>query len=395
VLPQVALSPVIGVLADRWNRRLILIAADVLVALLTLLLAGLFGLGWQTPWQIYFFLFLRAVGSGFHTSAWGASVVLLVPRRHLARIQGLNQAVAGGMAMLSAPLGALLVSTLPIQAVLLIDVFTALPALVVLFLSRLPQPPRSGGPLPSMLQDVRDGLRYVLGWPGLLIILGMAALINALLTPTEALLPLLVTRHFGGGALQLGWLNAATGVGVVAGGIILGIWGGFRRRVVTAMIGLIGLGLGNAALGVIPAGSFWLALAATALAGLATPITNGSLGAVIQASVAPEMQGRVFALVLSLATAAAPLGLLLAGPIGDTLGVRIWFVIGGVVCSLMGVLGLCLPAVVGIEEGGAEPQSCGTAEPSCRAENPEPILEQTNKGTSRDSKCAEYRNDIS
>ena len=121
------------------------------------------------------------------------------------------------------------------------------------------------------------------------------------------------------------------------------------RRVITALCGLVGLGLGIVLTGSAPAEAFWMALAAQALTGLMMPITNGSFGAVLQASIAPEMQGRVFALILSAATAMAPLGLVIAGPVSDVIGVRAWFWLAGLTCTGMGLLGFGLPVVLGFE----------------------------------------------
>lgn len=350
LLPQVVLSPLIGTLVDRWNRRAIMIAADTTVAAATVVLAVLFAGGMIAVWHIYALLFIRAVGSGFHSSAMGASTVLLVPRKHLTRIQGINQALFGGLNIVAAPLGALLLGALAMQGILLIDVVTALVAIAPLLFWSIPQPERAAaGAGSSIWQDMRAGLRYVLGWPGLLIVLGMAMLINFLLTPPAALLPLLVTRHFGGQALQLAWLEAALGGGIIAGGLLLGMWGGFRRRIVTALCGLVGLGLAVLIIGSAPSEAIWLAIVGNILLGLMQPITNGSFGAVIQAAVAPEMQGRVFALVLSVATLMSPLALLVAGPLSDVLDVRAWYWAGGSACILLGLLGFVLPPVMGIE----------------------------------------------
>jgi DHA3 family macrolide efflux protein-like MFS transporter len=350
MLPQVFLSPFIGTWVDRWNRRLIMILADGSIALASAGLALLFMLDAVAIWQIYLIMFIRSVGEGFHFSAMGASTVLLVPKSQLARIQGLNQTLRGGMDIFAAPLGALMLTQLPIQAVLGVDVLTALLAITPLLLVNIPQPVRDqAGGRTSFWGDFMAGLRYVLAWRALMIILAMAMLINFLLTPTVALLPLLVKQHLGGGAAQLAWINATFAGGTIAGGALLGLWGGFRRRIVTAMLGLIGLGAGTFVLGVTPAATLWPILLGFGLAGLMSPIVNGSLGAVLQAAIAPEMQGRVFAFVMSLASAIAPLGLLLAGPIADTLGLLSWFIAGGLVCAGMGVLGLCIPAVMSIE----------------------------------------------
>ena len=125
LLPQVLLSPFIGTWVDRGNRRLILITADSTIAIATLILAVLFASGLIQVWQIYVVLFIRAVASGFHQSAFGASVVLLVPKEQLSRVQGFNQALYGGLNIISAPLGAYLLALLPMQGILGIDVGTA------------------------------------------------------------------------------------------------------------------------------------------------------------------------------------------------------------------------------------------------------------------------------
>lgn len=352
LLPGVLLSPLIGTLVDRWNRRRIMIAADGAVALATLALIALFLLGVVQIWHIYLLMFIRAVGGGFHQSALGASIVLMVPKEHLTRVQGMNQTLNGGLNVLSAPLGAFLLAFLPIQSILSIDVFTALLAIIIILFIHIPQPQRqieiSGRT--SLWQDMKEGLDYVRGWPALLIILVMAMVINFLFNPVAAFMPLLVTDHFDGGAMELGWLEASFSGGIIIGGIALSIWGGFRRRVVTAMLALIGLGAGMGLVGLAPANAFWLALAGSIFAGFMNPIVNGSFGAVLQASIAPEMQGRVFALVMSGAMAMAPLGLIVAGPVAEVAGVRPWFWIAGGVCILMAAVSFLIPSVMGFEE---------------------------------------------
>ena len=201
LLPQVFLMPIAGTFVDRWNRRVTMIVADGLVALATLILVALFWMGNVQVWQVYLIMFVRAAAGSFHWPAMQASTSLMVPEKHLARIQGLNQMLNGGLNIIAAPLGAVLIAALPMQEVLLIDIGTALLAILPLFIVVVPQPSRSSviaasGEKPSAWQDFRSGLRYVMGWPGLMIIGIMATLINLLLTPAYALLPILVTQHF-------------------------------------------------------------------------------------------------------------------------------------------------------------------------------------------------------
>lgn len=208
------------------------------------------------------------------------------------------------------------------------------------------------------MQDVRQGLRYVVSWPGLLAILIMATVINFLLTPTSALMPLLITKHFGLGALQFGLMDSAWGLGVIVGGLILSAWGGFKRKVVTSMVGIIGIGLGVTIVGLAPANLYTMAIVGMALAGIMNPITNGPLFALVQSTVKPEMQGRVMSLILSAATAMSPLSLMVAGPLSDAIGIRTWFWFGGFACLLMGVGAFFVPAIMNVESNrnaGAKP----------------------------------------
>jgi len=359
LLPQVFFGPIAGTLVDRWNRRVTMIVADGVIALATVGLAGLFLADMAQVWHVYLLMFVRAVAGGFHWPAMVASTSLMVPQEHLTRIQGLNQTLQGGLNIVSAPLGALLLEVLPLQGVLAIDVVTAIIAITSLLFVAIPQPQRRETPQAgangksSVWAELREGLRYVRAWPGLLMILLMAVVINMVLTPASSLEPILITEHFHGGALQLGWLQSAFGVGVLLGGITLGVWGGFRRRIYTSLVGLLGIGAAFLIVGFAPGSVYALAVGGMFLGGVMMPITNGPLFAIVQAAVAPEMQGRVFTLIGSVGSGMAPLGLIVAGPVADLLGVRTWFVFGGAVTALMGGLGFFLPVVVNVEENRA------------------------------------------
>jgi DHA3 family macrolide efflux protein-like MFS transporter len=164
-----------------------------------------------------------------------------------------------------------------------------------------------------------------------------------------SLMPLLITDHFGGEALQLGWMNSAWGGGLVLGGLLLSAWGGFRRRIVTVLIGIIGLGVGALAVGVTPATASPLALGAFFFGAVMNALCNGSAFALLQQVVAPEMQGRVFALVMTVCNMATPLSLLIAGPLADAVGVRALYVVGGIAQVILGIGGFFVPAIMSLE----------------------------------------------
>ena len=355
LLPTVLLGPFAGALVDRWKRRQVILIVDTAIALATLLLAYLFAIDAVGVTTVYVLLLVRGIGESFHWPSMSAATSLMVPDDQLTRVQGLNQMLQGGLNIVAAPLGALLLGILPMQAIMLIDVVTAAFAILPLLVISIPEvayheeTSPSESP-PTFWEDFRSGLQYVRSWPGLMMLMLLAMVVNFLLTPAGALMPILVADYFKGGPLQLGWIEAAFGIGMIAGGLALGAWGGFKKRILTSMLGLLGLGIGFSLIGFVPSNLFWLGVVSAFFAASMVPMVNGPVHAILQSAVEPEMQGRVFTLVGSLGSAMAPLGLIVAGPVADSIGVQSWYVIGGLACILMAVVGYSIPAVMNIEE---------------------------------------------
>jgi len=355
LLPTVLLGPFAGALVDRWKRRQVILIVDTAIALATLLLAYLFVIDAVGVTTVYVLLLVRGIGESSHWPSMSAATSLMVPDDQLTRVQGLNQMLQGGLNIVAAPLGALLLGILPMQAIMLIDVVTAAFAILPLLVISIPEvayheeTSPSESP-PTFWEDFRSGLQYVRSWPGLMMLMLLAMVVNFLLTPAGALMPILVADYFKGGPLQLGWIEAAFGFGMIAGGLALGAWGGFKKRILTSMLGLLGLGIGFSLIGFVPSNLFWLGVVSAFFAASMVPMVNGPVHAILQSAVEPEMQGRVFTLVGSLGSAMAPLGLIVAGPVADSIGVQSWYVIGGLACILMAVVGYSIPAVMNIEE---------------------------------------------
>ncbi len=360
VLPDVFIGPFAGALVDRLNRRLVMIVADGSIALASIGLGLVFWAGHVQPWHIYLIMFLRSIGGVFHWPAMQASTSLMVPAKHLARIAGLNQALRGSMNIVAPPLGALLMSLLPMYGILGIDVFTALLAIFPLFLVAIPQPPnRSPEEIITptrLVKDVVVAFKYMVAWKGLLSIVLLALGINFILAPSGTLLPLMVTKIFQGNAWHLSALEAGAGIGVVLGGLTLGAWGGFRRKIYTTLGGLFFIGFGILIVGITPGSWFWLAVVGYFITGFMGPITNGPLHAILQERVAPEMQGRVFTLASAGSTAMMPLSMLIAGPVSDWLGIRLWFIVGGIVTILMAIFALANRQITTVEDQEAASQ---------------------------------------
>ena len=354
LLPMVALGPAIGALVDRWRRRWTMVVADGAVALGSLALAGLFFTGRATTVHVLLFLLWRAIGEAFHAPAMLSATSLMVPRQHLAKIQGLNQTLQGLLALVTAPLGALLLGAIGIFGLMAIDVVTALFAIVPLLFVSVPEPSRpASGRAGSLLGEISAGIRYIRGLPGHLALVAFTVVINLCLVPAFALLPLLVHEELHGEASRLAWLSSAFGCGAIAGGLALGlVIGRFGGGARPALASILGLGIATLALGLTPAAAFPIAVAAMLSVGGLQAVANGSIGAMMQATIAPEFQGRVFTLMASLAGAMTPVGLLLATPIADLAGVRAWYVAGGTVCAAMGTGAFFVRSILEIDRGG-------------------------------------------
>jgi len=358
MLPGVIFGPFVGALVDRWNRRWIMVIADSIITLATIILAALFALDAVAIWHIYVVMFIRSLAGCFHSNAMSASTSLMVPVEHLTRIQGLNQMLNGGLNVVSAPMGALLLDVLPLQGILAIDVVTAMFAILPLVFISIPQPERidhgnvNHKAKSTVWLDIKAGFRYVLGWPGLLIVGLMTVGINFTIIPAFSLLPLMVKEYFGGSAIQLSWVESAMGIGMLVGGALLGLWGGFKTKILTSMFGLMGMGIGTLILAIVPASAMPMAVGGALLVGLMSPITMGPFFAVIQSTVEPGMQARIFSLLSSVGGAMAPVGLMVAGPVADQFGIQAWFLLGGLFCVLTGAAGFFIPAVIHIEEKG-------------------------------------------
>lgn len=360
MLPQVLLGPFAGALVDRWNRKTVMMVSDSFIALVVVALAFLYGTGTIQLWHVFIAMFIRSLGGAFQWPAMQATITMMVDRESLSRVAGMNQSLQGLAAIVAPPLGAFLMQVIPIQTILLIDVATAVLAVGSLFFIKVPQPSRELTEvlgLKTILSDMREGAVFVWRWKGLRIIMGMSMLINFLMNPAFSLLPLVVTNHFNGGAIELGWLQSANGVGMIAGGLLLGAWGGFKKRIVTAMTSIIISGVFIVVFSFMPPEMFLLAVGCVFMFAVFNAMANGTFFSSIQAVIPPEMQGRVFTILMSLSGGMAPIGLAFAGPVSDSLGLFIWFRIGGFVLALMGAAAFFIPAVMNLEEDLEQPQT--------------------------------------
>ncbi|MEW6405624.1 MAG: MFS transporter [Chloroflexota bacterium] len=365
MLPQILMGPVAGTVVDRGNRRVIMIVSDAAIALFTLLLAYLFWSGKVEIWHIYVIMAVRSLGGAFHYPAMSASTTLMVPKEHLSRVAGANQTLQGLVSIVAPPVGALLVTVMATQNVLMVDVVTAILGIAPLLFFSIPQPQgdavHENAPRKSFVQDMGAGFKYMASWPGLLMLGLIATMLNFLMAPIGALMPLLVTQYFKLGALELGSLDSFFGVGMIAGGITLSVWGGFKKKILTSLTGIILFSFAILAMAAAPRDMFWIVATAQFAFGFMLPLVNGPIHALFQDLIEPGMQGRVLSLVGSVAQAMMPLSLLVAGPVTDATSYQAWFWVAGILNLVIGLGSFLIPAILNIESNHQNTRSPGTS----------------------------------
>ena len=350
LLPQALLGPLGGTLADRLPRRVIMIVADVITAVCMVVLIVLFATSSIQLWHAYVLMFIRGSMQAFQQPAAAASTAMLVPQEWLARVAGMNQALQGIMTIAGAPLGALALAFLPLQGALAIDVVTALLGITPLFIFVIPQIRTPKNEQASVWADFTVGVHYVVGKRGLLMLYGIIGLVVLTVMPSFSMTPLLVKQHFGGGVNQVALMEALAGIGIILGGVLITVWGGFKRKVVTLLVSFA-ISCGTVALTALTPGNLLLLAAAWWFISGATFSTgNAPFTALLQTTVPNEMQGRVLSLLSTVMGVAGPIGLAIAGPLGEAIGVRGVFIVGGTLSALVCVLAFLSKDLMRLED---------------------------------------------
>ena len=318
-LPRILLAPVAGSLADRWNRRRMMILADTGDALVTLVAALLLASGQLVPWHIYLIAIVGAAFAAFQEPAYAASIAMLVPKKDLARANGLVQ-MGRAMEMVISPLLAgLLFGVVGMSGIILTDFCTYFFAIGALLFVHIPQPQvapaEGGGERGTLLGDFAFGWRYLHARPGLFGLLLYFALVNFSLNFAAVLIgPLVLTF---GTSSTLGLVHTVSGVGMLVGSVVMSAWGGPKRRI-WGVIGFITLAAwGLLAMGVHPSAVF--VGAGMCVLTFCVPLASGPSQAIFQTKVTPAVQGRVFAARGMISRSMMPLAFLTVGPMADYL----------------------------------------------------------------------------
>lgn len=312
--PPLAVLPLAGPLIDRWSRKRLLIACDVVAAGATCSAAALAHLGILSLPFACLVVALTSSAGGLQYPTYAATVTTLVPRAHLGRANGLTH-LAHATSQIGAPLLAgALISIIGLAGIMLIDVSTFLFSTALLFLAAIP-PGAAAGRRKRYWSEVPEGLRYIRAHHGLAALLGMFAAVN-FFSELAAVLFTPLMLGFSTPA-TLGTILAFGGAGMVAGGAVMSVWGGPRRPALGATLFAALSGAGVVSVGLTT--SIPVIAAAAAAYFFCLPLMMGSSQVVWQRVVPVGIQGRVFATRGAIAMSAVPLAALAAGPLADGL----------------------------------------------------------------------------
>lgn len=346
LLPQMIIGPFTGVFVDRWDRRRTMIIADIFIAACTLIMAFMFISGDVKISFVYILLVMRSMGSAFHVPAMQASIPLLAPGSELMRISGINQVIQSVSVIAGPALAALLITVLNMTWVLLIDVGGAIIAVISLLLVHIPNPPRKeDAPESHVLYELKEGLREIYMHPGLLWLFIFIVLAHFFIMPVAALFPLMTINHFHGGTYQMSIVEICWGLGMLAGGALLGIKKIRIPEIILINLTFLVLGLTFLFSGILPESGFWIFAGLTLIGGITMAVYSASFMVLIQTNVNVAVMGRVFSLYGSLTLLPSIFGLLQTGFIADAIGVPNAFIISGVAITLLAVTAFFVPAL--------------------------------------------------
>ncbi len=334
MLPQVLVSLFGGVLADRYNRKNLIMLADGFIAIATLGLAIAFLLGYTRLELLLIISAVRSLGAGIQTPAVSAIYPQLVPQDKLTKVQGINQTIGSVLLLVAPPAAGLLLASLGIVASFFVDVVTAALAILVTSLIHVEKVPRSDTPL-SIWSDMRTGVRYTLCHPKLGRLIVCFGLSMFLITPAAVLSPLMVQRTFGPEVWRLTANEISWTLGNLLGGVYVSVKGEFKNKVLTVAICLLAFGVLFGLLGV--AWDFVSYLIFMGLGGLFLPAISTAQTVHIQEITEPEVLGRVFSIVQIIMVSAMPVAILAFGPLADVVSVELLLIISGVLLMAVGL----------------------------------------------------------
>ena len=342
-LPQAVVSIFAGVWADRVNRKVMIILSDSTIALATLVLAFFMLSGVDDLWLIFLVMAVRSIGAGIQMPAISALIPQIVPTDKLMRVNGINSSVQSSLLIIGPVAAAGIYSTMSLAAILFVDVVTAVIGLSLLATIAVPTLSRAASDdKPSYFTDLREGLKYIFSHDLVRWVMVIYSIVFLLVVAPSNLSPLMLVRTFGDDVWLLTILELSFGIGMVAGGALMAIFGSKADRLGM----MVGTSILFGVLAVVMGFTTNLILFYTLffLIGLAVPAFSTSSMTLLQETVEPERQGRVFGFVGIVMAVAMPIGMAVLGPLADIVSVEILLIATGAITVLIAVVAVLLPA---------------------------------------------------
>lgn len=326
-VPTFFLSPFAGVWADRYNRKILIILSDSLIAISTLVLAILFLMGYEALWLLFLMSAIRAIGTGIQGPAVGAILPQMVPEDKLTKVNGTNGSIQALIMLVAPMVSAALLTMASMEAIFFIDVITAAVAVFILltFLHIPIHAKAAEKQTTSYFSDLKQGFIYIQNHAFVKTFFVFFGFFFVLAAPVAFLTPLQVTRSFGDDVWRLTAIEITFSIGMMIGGGFMASWGGFKNKIHTMTLAALVMGACTFALGITP--NFWIYLVFMGLVGVAMPIFNTPSTVLLQEKVEGDYLGRVFGVLGMISTSMMPLGMLIFGPIADIIEIE-WLLIG-------------------------------------------------------------------
>ncbi|MBE6172874.1 MAG: MFS transporter [Enterococcus faecium] len=331
ILPMVLVMPFAGALADHYDRKIIAILSDSCVALASLFMAILFVVNNAMEKNLLLLLgliFIRSVGQGFQTPAVSSIIPQITQKKHLVRINGIDQTIQAVMMLASPALAATLLTVLPLEMILMIDFVTAVIGVTMLFF-RVTVPPLKSLDTNkiNVLAEIKSGISYLRTHTILLALIIAGFMGSVFSTPAANLAPLQITRNFHDGLWQLSAIEIGFASGMLVGGSVMSTWGGFKNKIKTIALGYSLLVIPFVLLGLTS--NFWLYFAMMAAIGFVVPISRTAMVSFFQAKTDHAHMGRVMSLVTMAISIASPATMLILGPLADVISIDLIMIASG------------------------------------------------------------------
>lgn len=348
-LPQAVIGPFAGTFVDRHSRKGVMIGADLMIAATGGFLAVV-SIFMELPiWLIMLVLFVRSIGNAFHSPASSAVTPLMVPQDQLTKCAGYNQTMQAAVSLISPAAAAFLYSVWSLSTIILLDIIGAVLACSVVAVLSIPNPPIcTGESQNSLFRDMKEGYFELKKNKGLFALLWIGTAYMFFFMPISALYPLMSMGYFRGTPTHASIAEIAFAGGMLAGGILLSVWGGFKNRIFSIGLSVLVMGVSIAISGLLPTNAFFIFVICCTVMGLTSPF-YGVQNALFQEQLPPEYLGRVFSLLGSVMSFAMPLGLLCSGIFAELIGVEKWFLLCGIGIIAVAVLVFVLPVLRNVD----------------------------------------------